>query len=185
MEVDNQTDKRHSAASDPDVPVVGRGEPFESFVRREGNRLVGLAYALSGSRSAADDLAQDALLAAYRNWEEVGRLDNPGGWVRRVVANRAVSLIRRRVAEAKTLARLDRPRRADWGELSADTEWIWAEVRRLPKRQTQVIALRYYDQLSLSEIGEVLGCSKETVNTHLRRARETLGRRLDLPGEPS
>lgn len=134
MEVDNQTDKRHSAASDPDVPVVGRGEPFESFVRREGNRLVGLAYALSGSRSAADDLAQDALLAAYRNWEEVGRLDNPGGWVRRVVANRAVSLIRRRVAEAKTLARLDRPRRADWGELSADTEWIWAEVRRLPKR---------------------------------------------------
>lgn len=186
MEVDNQTDKRHPAASDPDVPVVGRGEPFESFVHREGNRLAGLAFALSGSRSAADDLAQDALLAAYRNWDEVSRLDNPAAWVRRVVANQAVSLIRRRIAEAKTLARLDRPRRGtEWGELSADTEWIWREVRRLPRRQTQVIALRYYDQLSLSEIAEVLGCSKETVNTHLRRARVTLGRRLDLPGEPS
>lgn len=123
-------------------------------------------------------------MAAYRNWEEVSRLDNPGAWVRRVVANRAVSLIRRRIAEAKTLARLERSRRdAEWGELSADTEWIWREVRRLPKRQTHVIALRYYDQLSLSEIADVLGCSKETVNTHLRRARETLGRRLDLPGD--
>jgi DNA-directed RNA polymerase specialized sigma24 family protein len=41
-----------------------------------------------------------------------------------------------------------------------------------------VVAFRYYDQLSMSEIAEVLGCSKESVNTHLRRARTTLARRL-------
>lgn len=56
-------------------------------------------------------------------------------------------------------------------------------MRRLPKRQIQVIALRYYDQLSLSEIADVLDCSKETVNTHLRRARQTLDRRLQDKGD--
>ena len=184
MEVDDQTDQRHSAVHDPDMPVVGGGKRFESFVRLEGNRLVGLAYALSGSRAAAEDLTQDALLAAYRNWDEVSRLDNPGAWVRKVVANRAVSMLRRRIVEAKGLAKLTRPRDGTGlPELSTDAEWLWREVRRLPRRQTQVIALRYYDQLSLSEIAEVLGCSKETVNTHLRRARETIARRLDLPGD--
>lgn len=185
MEVDDHTDERLPEVSDPDMPVVGRGEPFEAFVRREGNRLVGLAYALSGSRSVAEDLAQEALLAAYRKWDEVSRLDNPGAWVRRVIANRAVSLIRRRVTEAKHLVKLAADRHSGDLEVSSDTEWIWQQVRRLPKRQAQVIALRYYDDLSLAEIAAVLGCSKETVNTHLRRARATLARRLALPGDRS
>lgn len=186
MEVDDQTEVRRLDPADRDVPVVGRGEPFEVFVRREGNRLVGLAYVLCGSRASADDLVQEALLAAYRNWDEVGLLENPGAWVRKVLANQAVSLFRRRTAELKALGRLgtDRPR-IEVPALSSDTEWIWQNVRRLPRRQIQVIALRYYDQLSLSEIAEVLGCSKETVNTHLRRAREKLGRLLDLSGERS
>ena len=76
-------------------------QTFDGFVRENGRGLVGLAYTLSGSRSVAEDLAQDALLAAYRRWDEVSQLDDPGAWVRRVVANRAVSQIRRRVSEAK------------------------------------------------------------------------------------
>lgn len=172
-----------SVIDEAEGPLVARSESFESFVAREGRRLVGLAYTLSGSRVAADDLVQDALMAAFRRWDQVSRLDDPGAWVRRVVANRSVSLVRRRVAEAKGLARLAWQRdRSVVPPLAEDTEWIWREVRRLPRRQVQVVALRYFDQLSLSEIGEVLGCSKETVNTHLRRARQTLGRRLDLEG---
>lgn len=162
--------------ADHRVPVV---RTFDGFVREHDRRLVGLAYTLSGSRSVAEDLAQDALLAAYKRWDEVSQMDDPAAWVRRVVANRAVSHVRRRVSEAKGLVRLglERPK-ADVPSLSAGTEAIWAEVRRLPRRQRQVIALRYYDQLSMSEIADVLGCSKESVNTHLRRARTTLARRL-------
>lgn len=157
-------------------PVV---RAFDGFVRERGRQLVGLAYTLSGSRSAAEDLAQDALIAAYRRWDEVSQLDDPAAWVRRVVANRAVSHIRRRVSEAKGMARLasERPQ-SDVQPLSAETEAIWAEVRRLPRRQRQVVALRYHDQLSMSEIADVLDCSKASVNTHLRRARSTLARRL-------
>lgn len=115
------------------------------------------------------------MLAAYKRWEEVGRLDNPGAWARRVVANKSVSVFRKRMSETKSLARLalHRPL-AVLPELDTESEWLWKEVRRLPGRQVQIIVLRYYEQLSMSEIADTLGCSKETVNTHLRRARETL-----------
>lgn len=145
--------------------------------------MVGLARALSGGQVLAEDIAQDALLAAYKRWDQVGRLDNPGAWVRRVVANRAVSVLRRRLSEAKGLVRLrlghegvERP------EMPADSEWIWGLVRRLPKRQGQVIALYYFDGLSMPEIGVVLEISKETVNTHLRRAKDTLADQLERGG---
>ena len=58
--------------------------------------MVNIAYAVSGSRMAAEDLAQEAMLVAYRRWDEVASLERPGAWVRRVVLNRAASLFRRR-----------------------------------------------------------------------------------------
>jgi RNA polymerase sigma-70 factor (ECF subfamily) len=66
-----------------------------------------------------------------------------------------------------------------------ESEEVWDAVRRLPRRQTQVIALVYLDGLSVEEAGEVLGCSGGTVKTHLRRGRETLGRKLGDTGEVS
>lgn len=163
-------------------PVVVRGvEPFGAFYERERRAMVALAYATSRSRLAAEDIAQEAFMAAFREWERVGRLDNPATWVRRVVINRSVSVIRRRVAAARTLARLmGRVDRVELPAVSAETEHLWVAVRLLPKRQRQVVALRYVDQLTLAEIGDVLDCSKESVNTHLRRARATLARRLGI-----
>lgn len=175
---------RRTVVSRGHDPLVSGPEPFDAFYRREIRRLVGLAYALSGSRLAADDIAQEAMLAAYGKWDEVGRLDSPAGWVRRVVSNQAASAVRRRISEAKGLSRLAaRQTVSELPEVPAESEWIWRQVRRLPKRQMQVIALRYYDQLSLSEIAEVLDCTKETANTHLRRARQTLDRRLQNKGD--
>lgn len=163
-----------------DSPVVG-GEPFDVFYRRHRSRLVGLAYAISGSRLGADDLVHDVMEAAYRDWDRIQERDDPAAWVRRMVANRAVSAYRRRLSEAKAVARLALRRDSpELPEPSAEADRIWSEVRRLPRRQAQVVALTYVEQLTMSEIGGVLGCSKESVNTHLRRARETLSRRLRL-----
>jgi RNA polymerase sigma-70 factor (ECF subfamily) len=165
------------------VPAVRAPEPFDSFFRREFRLMVGLAYALSGSQVAAEDIAQEALLAAYRRWDEVGSLDSPGGWVRRVVANQSVSSIRRHMSEAKGLIRLRlRHENVARPEMPSDSEWIWTLVRRLPRRQAQVVALYYFDGLTMSEIGNVLEISKESVNTHLRRARATLAGELERGG---
>lgn len=154
---------------------------YEQFYRRIRPRLIALAYAVSGSRSGAEDLAHDALEAAYRDWERISSLDNPAAWVQRIVVNRSVSAYRRRLAELKSLTRLrgDRHETA-FPEVSSETEWLWGEVRRLPRRQRQVVALTYVEGLQMIEVADVLAILKESVNTHLRRARETLGRRIQI-----
>ena len=94
-----------SVAEGSEPVAVEASETFEDFYVREYPAVVGLAYALSGSRSGAEDLAQEAFLAAHRGWDRIGGFDEPGVWVRRVVANLSVSTIRRRVVETKALAR--------------------------------------------------------------------------------
>lgn len=165
---------------DHHIPTPAAPEPFDAFFRRELRPLIALAYALSGSRVAAEDIAQEALSAASQQWDEIGRLESPGGWVRRVVANRSVSLIRRRASEAKGHARLALRREISVvPELPSDTDHLWALVRRLPRRQAQVVTLRALDTLSLQDIATILGLTKESVHTHLRRARETLSRQIE------
>jgi RNA polymerase sigma factor (sigma-70 family) len=157
------------------------GDGFDEFYRRHRHRLVALAFAVSGSRLGAEDLAHDALEAAYRDWDRIRTLDNPTAWVQRIVTNRSVSAYRRRLAEARTLTRLRGERHTvAFPEVRPETEWLWTEVRRLPRRQVQVIALTYVEELTMPEIAEVLRISKESVNTHLRRARETLARRIEV-----
>jgi RNA polymerase sigma-70 factor (ECF subfamily) len=65
-------------------------------------------------------------------------------------------------------------------QLSAEAEELWGAVRRLPKRQCQVLAMTYLDGLSASEVGEILGCSAPTVKTHLQRGRASLARQLGV-----
>ena len=115
---------------------------------------------------------------AFRDWDRVERLENPATWVRRVVINRSVSAIRRRVAATRGLVRLGAADGHVFPVVPAESAHVWEAVARLPKRQRQSVALRYVEQLSLEEIALVLGCSKATVNTHLHRARTTLAQRL-------
>jgi len=162
---------------EPVLPAVSFHEDFESFYARERRPVVGLAFVLSGSRSGAEDMAQDAFLMAYKQWDTVGAYDNPGAWVRRVVSNNSVSMIRRRKAEAKALIRIGGSSFAI-PELSPDAMTTWAAVRKLPRRQAQVVALRYYDRSSIADIAGILDCSPNTVKTHLQRAKQTLNAQL-------
>lgn len=166
---------------DVSIPRSALAEDFETFYTRERRSVVGLAYVLSGSSSGAEDIAQDAFVAAYRNWERVSRYDDPGAWVRRVVSNRATSVFRRRTAEARALLRLGVPR-VLVPDMSPDATVTWAAVRRLPRQQAQTVALRFYDRSSINEIARILEVSPNTVKTHLQRAKQTLSQLL-IEGE--
>jgi Sigma-70 region 2 len=85
--------------------AVSSSETFEEFYAREFPAVVGLAFALSGSRTASEDFAQEAFLAAHRDWARVAGYERPDLWVRRVVSNLSMSMFRRRYAEARALAR--------------------------------------------------------------------------------
>ena len=73
------------------VPIRPGLEAFEHFYEREFRQVAALAYVLTGRRDVAEDLAQEAFMAALRGWDRVSGYDKPEAWVRRVVANRAVS----------------------------------------------------------------------------------------------
>lgn len=158
---------------------IALGETFEVFYRRELPALIAFARVLSGS-AAAEDLAQEAMLAAYRRWDVVSRLDAPSSWVRRVCANRSVSLFRRTTTEARALLWLrSRPQRDV--SMAPEHEEFWTEVRRLPRRQAQVIALYYVYDLAVGEVARTLGCAEGTVKAHLARGRATLAERIARP----
>ncbi len=171
---------RKRTRKDPEHLVVRGVEPFEPFFRREYPKMVALAYAMSGSRWAAEELAQEAMLRAYRSWGTVAHYDKPGAWLRRVTINLSVSLVRKRVSELKAIERLSISRVEPIQFEPLEDEEFWAEVMSLPRRQRQVIALRVIDDLSTSEIAEHLGISDSAVRTHLQRGREVLMTRAAL-----
>jgi RNA polymerase sigma-70 factor (ECF subfamily) len=150
---------------------------YAALFRREYPRLVALAWGLTGSRETAEDVAQEALLVLHRRWDELDRIENPTAYVRRTCANLAVSWVRRRVREAKAIVRLE-GQRPPTGSVEDSCDIFWAAVRKLPRRQAQVVALFYGYDLSVEEVSEVLQLSKGTVKAHLHRARTSLEPRL-------
>ncbi len=160
-------------------------ESFDAYYRRDYRSLVGLAFVLTGSHGVAEDLAQDALTEAHKRWSKVGGYDNPGAWVRHVMVNKSTSRFRRLRSEAKSMTRL-RARPTEVIEPTERSAEVWTAVRSLPTRQAQAIALFYWEDLSVAEIGEILGTSTETAKTHLKRGRAALAQSLEsFRGEAS
>jgi RNA polymerase sigma factor (sigma-70 family) len=165
---------------EPDAPL----ESFEEFYRREQPRLLVLARALAGDL-AAEDVAQESMLLAFRQWPRISHLASPVGYVRRVCAHKAVSVVRRRLSERRALLRLVGRPVSTAEPMVGDREQFWAEVRRLPRRQAQVTALFYALDLPVSEVAATLGCAEGTVKVHLSRARSELAARLAATEEKS
>jgi RNA polymerase sigma-70 factor (ECF subfamily) len=152
---------------------------YEEFFRREYPRLVPMLRALTDDRQRAEDLAQEALWRAQRDWERISRYDRPGAWVRRVALNASANVHRRQRRERRALARIgaaepvhvadDRP---------GDDAELWRHVRMLPEQQRFAIVLHYVEDRSVADIALVLECSEGTVKTHLSRGRAALARAL-------
>lgn len=158
--------------------------PFETFYRDQYRAMLGIAIALAGDIGTAEDLVQEAFITAHRRWDRVSQYDSPQAWVRRVLINRATSLRRRLTAEERAVRRVGPPE-PHTPDLSPETQDVWTEVRTLPRRQRQAVALYYVAQLSVAEVADAMGCSRGTVKSHLHRARETLKTSLADPSEES
>lgn len=163
--------------TDSPDPLLGTPLPFDEVYQREYRALLGLGFVLTGSRPIAEDLVQDTFAEAHKRWGKVATYDNIEAWLRRVLVNKATSRGRRLIAEAKMLT-IVRARRAPDVTIPDDSSEVWAAVRALPKRQAQTIALFYWEDRPIAEIADILGCGKETVKTHLQRARAALSQSL-------
>jgi RNA polymerase sigma factor (sigma-70 family) len=150
---------------------VGR-EAFDDAFERLFLRAYRVSFQIVRNREDAEDVAMDTMARALRDWK---RLDSPAdGWVARVATNRSIDLWRR----------AQRRRRHDLGRLGgpvdrADDELALRQaVAALPKRQREVVALRYFLDLSEREIATTLGCSTGSVKQHASRGLATLRRQL-------
>jgi RNA polymerase sigma-70 factor (ECF subfamily) len=166
------------SSAQPTVRVV----PFEDFYRQEFPSLVALATTMVGR--SGEDIAQEALLKAHRDWSTISTYERPGAWVRRVAINLAKSKLRRRTTELKARLRLlgDLPRMEDVLSLNADVQ---AAITALPHQQRAAIALHYLEDRPVAEIAEILECAPATAKVHLHRGRVSLAARLghDAPKE--
>jgi len=162
-------------------PEVQVPDSFESFYRSEYGAVVALAYGLCGTRWTAEDLAQEAFLRVHRDWTRVREMDSPGGWVRRIVINLSHSRFRRLRSETTARLRLASQTTSTFVPPEESAEF-WSEVRKLPKRQAEAVALRYINDLSVAQIAAVLGIADGTVKALLHTARARLGQILVAKG---
>jgi RNA polymerase sigma-70 factor (sigma-E family) len=149
---------------------------FQEFVELRYADLLRTAYLLTGTREAAEDLVQGALVTTMRHWR---RVTDPAAYVRRAMVNQRTSLWRRIGAwEVLTDVLPDRAAPDDSAN-RADRDELLSALNRLPVRMRTVLVLRYWEDLSELDTAETLGCSVGTVKSQssrgLRRLRDDLG----------
>jgi RNA polymerase sigma-70 factor (ECF subfamily) len=140
-------------------------------------RAVAAARRITGDLAAAEDAASEALARAYLRWPSLRTLPYRDAWVLRVATNEAIGTVRKHARRERILRR--QPARPPVTDDPVETRaWVVDQLRRLPTRQREVVALRYYADLSTSEVASTLGLSEGTVKSHLHRALQTLRERL-------
>lgn len=142
-------------------------------------RLVAAVALVSGSRPAAEDAVQEALLRAWERSERGERIDSLPAWVTTVSLNLARSGLRRLLAERRARDRLGRIDPAE--PEAADRLDLERALAALPRRQREAVVLRYYLGMDTREVAEVLRINEGTVKSTLFRARAALARALGVP----
>lgn len=142
--------------------------------------LLRLAVLLTDDPSLGEDLVQDAFVALQRRWASVDRAA-AAGYLRTTVLNSARSFHRHRLVAWRHL-RVAEPEGTPSADvavlLSEEHQRVVAAVRRLPRRQREVLVLRYWSGLSEAEIAAALGVSRGTVKTSASRALASVEKNL-------
>jgi RNA polymerase sigma-70 factor (sigma-E family) len=149
---------------------------FEEHAAQAWTSMYRYAYLLAGNHADAEDIAQQTLVKAYRNWSRVQESNAPAAYLRRMVTNTFLSQRRPKSRRLEVLTD-EPPERAGTPRGGSDSEsrWaLWPHVKALPPRQRAVIVLRYYEDLSEQEIAETLGCSRGTVKSSAHHALKAL-----------
>jgi RNA polymerase sigma-70 factor (sigma-E family) len=148
---------------------------FEEYVSARGQELVRLGFTVSGDYQRAEDLAQIALMQAFRKWRKVRAADDPHHYVRRILVNEYLSMTRRRSFSEKPTADLDLRRTVpDHATDIANSDDLWQALATLTARERVVVVLRYYQDLDDQTIADLLGIKPSTVRATASRALASL-----------
>lgn len=153
----------------------GDARAFTTLVRRHERSLHATACAILGVGWDASDAVQETLATA---WARLPRLREPaafGAWLTRILVNRCTSTLRSRRKEV-LIADPDEPRQTAYDIAGPETALeLAAAVGSLDPLHREVVALRYFRDMKVDQIAEVLGCPAGTVKSRLSRAIAQLG----------
>lgn len=153
--------------------MVEPATSFDDFVVASGPGLLRFGYLLVNGGDLAQDLVQDALVKMYRRWSSVGTVERPDAYVRRIMVNDLTSW-HRRLSNRETPSESFESVTSDGTDAIAQRDAVWRTLARLPSRQRAVLVLRYYEEYSDEEIGDVLSCAASTVRSLASRAFASL-----------
>jgi RNA polymerase sigma-70 factor, ECF subfamily len=145
---------------------------FDAFFDDTWPRLQSQAYVLTGSHEQAQDMTQEALLRAWRNWGRVAALDNPEAWTRKVLHNLCITSWRK---SRHQRTKHEIPRVAEIPDSHMEIAQV---MRSLPGDQARALLLCDGLGMTSAEVGLELGVPEGTVKSWLRRSRKLLAVRL-------
>ncbi|NLM46613.1 MAG: sigma-70 family RNA polymerase sigma factor [Firmicutes bacterium] len=152
---------------------------YEELVAAYGEKLLRLAYLVTGDRQLAEDVVQETFFAVYRNIHNFRAESSFAAWITRIALNIAKNKIR-----PKIWRKIIFSREIDGTDNSAlpQDEFEARERRRrvqetlhaLPLKYRDVLYLYYFEEMKIKEIAEVLDLSESGVKTRLQRGREKM-----------
>jgi RNA polymerase sigma factor (sigma-70 family) len=157
---------------------------FAKLIQQHYRALYGAAYRLTRSAADAEDLVQEVCVRAYPRLGEIERLEQPRGWLLRVLYRLFIDLRRR--YERKHVRAIDEhedfvsgePSPPEEAERARDRWRIEAAWRYLNQEQRLLLVLHDVEGYSLAEIHSMTGLKDGTIKSRLHRARVRLGRLL-------
>ncbi len=161
--------------------LEGDLESWGEIVRRYKDAVFGVALAVLRNRADAEDAAQEAFIRAYQRLHRYDLSRRFSTWLFTVTANVARNMLRKR--------RPDPPQRFQWPEDPADVaraehvrELVRKTVWALPSSYREPLVLRYWHELDLADISQILGMRVGTVKTRLHRGRALVRAQLAEQG---
>lgn len=157
-------------------------DAYELLVQRHSAMAYRVALRLTGDHHDAQDVAQEALIAAWENLTRFRAGASFSTWLYQIVTRRALNKVSRGRASASTELLPDLTDPADEPAVQAErnlaVDAVTDALLALPFPQRTVIVLHHFEGLSYAEVAAVTGSTEPAVRSHLFRARRALGQRL-------
>ncbi len=157
---------------------------FECFAAEASDLLLRTGFLMTGNAKDAEDLVQETLLRVARRWNRVRSLDYPAAYARRILINLVLHDGDRRARQRTELQQhegaadlADEQAARALREVDYRAEFRWA-LAQLPARQRAVLVLRYWSDLPVAEVADILGCTEGTVTSTASRAAVRLAKIL-------
>ena len=163
----------------------GRAAVVSQLFLAHHRRLVGLASMFVDDRGTAEEVVQDAFLSLFNRWRLLRDPSSAVAYLNTCVVNGGRQRLRRGRTYSAAVTRWQPssavlPSAEQSAVVHQDSDQMWEAISALPRRQREVVVLRYYLDQSEAEIAETLGISRGSVKTHASRGLAALSRREDL-----